>query len=147
LEEVTMTEAMSRNDRLERWAMLLERSETVNLTPFRDVEFMTEAARGALRVANSPLEVAWNDPVLRRAGLESDRFGDGAAFFGLSRYQAHRVLCSCGYFGRMRAVEVTRRVRGLARRERLLRWRPSNPLPALARVIAASRWPLAGQRG
>ncbi|HEX5452642.1 MAG TPA: hypothetical protein VFX06_02520 [Stellaceae bacterium] len=142
-----MTEAMSRNERLERWATLLEHSETAHLTPFRDVEFMTEAARGSLQVAHSPLEVASSDPVLRRAGLESDRFGDGSAFFGLSRYQAHRILCSCGYFGRMRAVEVARRVRGLARRERLLRWRPSNPLPALARLVTASWRPLAGQRG
>lgn len=142
-----MTEAMSRDERLDRWAVLLEQSEMANLTPFRDVEFMGAAARGELRTSNSPLEVAWRDPVLRRAGLASDRFGDGEAFFGLSRYQAHRVLCSCGYFGRMRAREVARRVRGIAMRERLLRWRPANPLPAFARRLAAAFRPLASQRG
>lgn len=142
-----MTEAMSRNERLERWAMLLARSETAGLTPFRDVEFIGAEARAELRVVNSPLELAWRDPVLRRAGLASDRFGDGAAFFGLSRYQAHRVLCSCGYIGRMRAGEVARRVRGIALRARLFRWRPANPLPAFARWLAAARHPLAGQSG
>jgi hypothetical protein len=141
-----MSETMSRNMRLERWAMLLARSE-MRLTPFRDVEFMSATALEALRVPNSPLEIAWRDPVLRRAGLGSDRFADGTAFFRLSRFQAHRVLCSCGYVGHMRPTEVARRVRAIALRERLFNWRPGNPLPALARHFGATAGPLAGQRG
>ena len=131
-----MTEAMTRGERLERWAMLLEHAETAHLTPFRDVEFLSAADRAELRVANSPLELAWQDPVLRHAGLGSDRFGDGAQFFGLSRYQAHRVLCSCGYFGTMRAAEVARRVKWLAARERLRELFVKNPLPAFARWLS-----------
>ena len=126
-----MIETMSRQDRLERWAMLLER-EGVALAPFRDVEFLQEGERALLRNANSPLSVAYADPVLRRAGLPTDRFGDGVEFFGLSRYQAHRVLCSCGYIGVMRGTEVARRIRAIAARERLRRLWPANPLPALA---------------
>jgi hypothetical protein len=129
-----MIETMSRQDRLERWAMLLER-EGVALAPFRDVEFLPESERGALRTANSPLAIAYADPVLRRAGLSTDRFGDGVAFFGLSRYRAHRVLCSCGYIGIMRGTEVARRIRAIAARERLRRLSPANPLPALARWL------------
>ena len=134
-----MTLPMSRYDRLERWASLLEGSPSSRLTPFRDVEFLPAAERAELQVANSPLAIAYADPVLRRAGLGSDRFGDGAAFFGLSRFQAHRVLCSCGYIGTMRAAEVARRVRGIAARERLRRLWPEIVRPAFAHWVAA-RW-------
>ena len=54
--------------------------------------------------------------MLRRAGLGSDRFGDGETFFGLSRDQSHRILCSCGYFGAMRAIDVADRIRSVAAR-------------------------------
>ena len=100
------------------------------------------AARAALQTANSPLAIAWADPILRRAGLDSDRFGDGSAFFGLSRFQAHRVLCSCGYVGPMRAAEVARRIRAIAARERLRRLWPEKLRPAFARWLPA--WQPAG---
>jgi hypothetical protein len=139
-----MTEAMSRCERLERWASLLEREPAAKLRPFHDLELLPGTEWAELQTTNSPLTVAYADPVLRRAGLGSDRLGDGGAFFGLSRFQAHWVLCSCGYVGTMRATEVARRINRIARRERLLerlrdRWRPVNPLPALARWLAG-RW-------
>ena len=142
-----MIETMSRCDRLERWAAVLESADRPALTPFRDVEFMSAAARDRLQTANSPLAVAYEDPVLRRAGLASDRFGDGAAFFDLTRFQAHRVLCSCGYVGRMRPGEVARRVRRIAARERLRQQFPGRQLPAFARWLLGWRPPLADQRG
>ena len=134
-----MEYSMTRRDRLERWAVVLEDAKLANLTPFRDVELLPPGEREGLRAANSPLSLAYNDPALRRAGLGSDRFGDGAAFFGLSRHQAHRVLCSCGYFGTMRAGEVARRIRALAARERLRELLSNNPLPAFARRVFAGR--------
>ncbi|HZT87803.1 MAG TPA: hypothetical protein VFA12_07525 [Stellaceae bacterium] len=140
-----MAAAMSREERLERWAAALEAHEG-RLVPFRDLEYFAFAVHEPLRQPNSPLTVAYRDPALRRAGLESDRFGDGVAFFDLSRSQAHRLLCSCGYIGRMQADEVARRVRRLARPRRRLDWRPANPLPALARWLAGLR-PLAPARG
>ena len=134
-----MTPHMSRYDRLERWATLLEGAPTSRLRPFCGVEFLPAGDRAELQTANSPLAVAYADPVLRRAGLGSDRFGEGAAFFGLSGFQAHRVLCSCGYIGTMRAAEVARRIRGIAARERLRRLWPDIVRPAFARWVAA-RW-------
>jgi hypothetical protein len=146
-----MSQPMSRYDRLERWAIVLECAPATTLTPFQDVEFLPVSARAGLQAPNSPLAIAYADPVLRRAGLDSDRFGDGSAFFDLTRYQAHRVLCSCGYIGTMQSSEVARRIRAIAMREKLReRWRgrwPANPLPALARWLAARWEPLAGQRG
>lgn len=142
-----MQDVMSRTERLERWASVLERSSSETLNPFRDVEFFAASERARFQVPNSPLALAYQDPVLRRAGLGSDRFGDGAEFFGLTPHQAHRILCSCGYFGRVMPTEVARRVRRIVVRERLQSWRPawrpSNPLPALARWIGSR----IGQRG
>jgi hypothetical protein len=140
-----MQEVLSRSERLERWASVLEESRCATLNPFRDVEFFAPSLRAGFQVPNSPLALAYRDPVLRRAGLASDRFCDGAEFFGLSNRQAHRILCSCGYFGRMMPTEVARRVRAVAARERMRQWRPAwlpawrpaNPFPALARWMAA----------
>ena len=134
-----MTVSMSRYDRLERWATLLERAPASSLRPFCGVEFLPAAERGELQTANSPLAVAYADPVLRRAGLDSDRFGDGSAFFGLTWFQAHRVLCSCGYISPMRSAEVARRIRRIAARERLRRLWPEVVRPAFARWLPG-RW-------
>jgi hypothetical protein len=142
-----MEYSMTRRDRLERWAVVLEDAKLANLTPFRDVELLPPGEREGLRAANSPLSLAYNDPSLRRAGLGSDRFGDGAAFFGLSRYQAHRVLCSCGYFGTMRASEVAKRIRRLAARDRLRDLLPKYPLPAFARWLSRAGPAAAAYRG
>ena len=138
-----MSEAMSQKEKLERWATVLEACGAESLRPFHDLELIAARDQDGLRVANSPLAVAYRDPLLRQSGLGSDRFGDGIDFFGLSRRQAHRVMCSCGYLGTMRATEVARRIRKLAapERRRARLW-PGNPLPAFARWWAA----LAGVR-
>src|ERR1700760_4637255 len=114
-----MLTGMSRDERLERWAVLLERADIEKVKPFRDVEFFAPLTRDALRKKGSALDIAFCDPMLRRDGLESDRYGDGAAFFGLSTHQAHRVLCSCGYFRTVRGSEVARRIRAIATRARM----------------------------
>jgi hypothetical protein len=141
-----MYEGLSRCERLDRWAAVLERAEITTIVPFRDVEFFAPATRDDLRTANSALDLAHRDPVLRRAGLPSDRFGDGAEFFGLSTKQAHRLLCSCGYFGPVRGTEVARRIRALAARQRLREWM-GGMLPAAARWLAGRALPVAMSRG
>lgn len=133
-----MSDLMSQREKLERWATVLESCGAESLRPFHDLELIAARDQDGLRVANSPLAVAYRDPLLRDAGLGSDRFGDGIDFFGLSRRQAHRVMCGCGYLGTMRATEVARRIRKLARPERRRgRLWPGNPLPAFARWWAA----------
>lgn len=130
---------LSHVERLERWAVALESCGEVTLNPFHQVEFLANETRAPLRQTKSPLDIAYRDPVLRRAGLESDRFGDGQKFFGLSRGQVHHILCSCGYIGAMRAGEVARRIRVVIRRE-ARRGTLLNPLAAFGR-----RW-LSGWR-
>ena len=58
---------MSRYDRLERWASPLEGAPSSGLTPVRDAEFLPAVERAELQVANSPLAIAYADPVLRRS--------------------------------------------------------------------------------
>jgi hypothetical protein len=137
-----MDYVMSRSDRLERWAEVLETSGSSKLTPFYEVEFITCVASAPLRQPNSPLDIAYRDPVLRRAGLDSDAYGESSKFFGLSRSEAHRILCSCGYFGTMRATEVARRIRAAAVRDQRRQWL-ANPLAGFARWLSGWR-PLDG---
>jgi hypothetical protein len=86
---------LTRRERLERWAEVLERQPEARLRSIGEIEFHPRAERPHLRADNSPLTVAFADPVLRAAGLGSDTLGDAMLFFDLSERQAHRLLCSC----------------------------------------------------
>jgi hypothetical protein len=70
--------------------------------------------RLALQQEDSPLTVAFEDPVLRSAGLTSDRFGEVARFFGLSHWQLHEVVCNCHFGDTVAAEAVAARVRRLS---------------------------------
>jgi len=126
--------------------MVLERAEVTRVAPFRDVEFLPPFIGANLRTANSALDLAYRDPVLRRAGLGSDRYGDGTEFFGLSPYRAHRILCSCAYFGPVQATEVARRIRAVAARQRLREWL-GGAISAAARWLGGRALPAAVSRG
>ena len=93
--EVKPATLLTRRERLKRWAELLERDPAIWLRTLDQIEFQPKAERPSMRADGSPLTVAYNDPVLRAAGLESDRLGDAMRFFELSEYEAHRVLCYC----------------------------------------------------
>jgi hypothetical protein len=73
-------------------------------------------SRSALQQENSPLTVAFEDPVLRSAGLTNDTFGEVARFFGLSHWQLHEVVCNCHFGETVAAEAVAARVRRLSGR-------------------------------
>ena len=102
---------MSRCDRLERWAECLEREPQRRLRSLEGIEYGPEAQRRAARENNSPLSVAFADPVLREEGLKGDKLGDALDFFEMSQSEAHRVLCSCMHGNTMQAGDVAKRVR------------------------------------
>jgi hypothetical protein len=106
---------MSRADRLERWAAVLEGREG-RLRALQRVEFLPSEERPAARADGSPIEFAYRDPILRAEGLAGDRFGDAMAFFELSEHEAHHLLCDCHYGGTMTGKSVARRLRSYARR-------------------------------
>lgn len=106
--------SMSRRERLERWAELLEREPSRRLRSLGEIEFKTKQERQVMRSDNSPLTVAFHDPILRAEGLASDRLGDAVSFFELTEGQAHRLLCSCMNGWSMQAGTTARRVHRIA---------------------------------
>jgi hypothetical protein len=106
---------LSRRERLERWAELLEREPERRLRALHGIEYGTPDERLAYRADGSPLAVAYADPVLRAAGLAGDTVGDAAGFFGLSHGQLHDLLCFCHHGGTVAALTAASQVRTFAR--------------------------------
>jgi hypothetical protein len=105
---------LTRVERLARWADVLEADPKRRLNTLGEIEFKSPSEQKIMRSDNSPLTVAFQDPVLRRAGLDSDRLGDAVEFFGLSDRQAHNLLCSCTNGMSMTASMTARRVRRMS---------------------------------
>ena len=106
---------MTRRERLDRWAELLARDPGRWLKTLEEIEFRPSRERAAMRADNSPLSIAYADPVLREEGLRSDRLGDATAFFGISEHQAHRVVCSCLNGRTIESGRAAQKVRAIAR--------------------------------
>jgi hypothetical protein len=87
--------SLTREERLQRWIELLERNPSRRLNTLGEIEYQPPAERALARANDSPLTVAYDDPVLQAEGLASDRLGDAMTFFGLTDGQAHYTLCSC----------------------------------------------------
>ncbi len=66
-----------------------------------------------VRADDSPLTVAYEDPVLRAEGLASDRLGDAMDFFELNDNEAHVAFCSCHVGSSFEARFAASRVRAL----------------------------------
>ena len=105
---------MSKRQRLERWAEVLELAPQRYLRSLFETEYMSPRRRYALREDNSPLTVAFEDPVLRAEGLESDRYGDALKFFELSNGELHHIVCYCHNGPTMAPRAVATRVRAAA---------------------------------
>src|ERR671910_1782769 len=111
--------AMSRRDRLERWAELLAQQPERRLRAIGGTEFGTRRERRAKRAGDSPLTVAFEDPVLRAEGLRGDRVGDAVDFFNLSEGDVHHLVCYCHFGQTVSAGAVAARLRMMARRAEL----------------------------
>ena len=103
--------AMLRSERLERWAEVLERNPRQFLATLHETEYQPARARAAMRREGSPLAVAFADPVLRAAGLESDTYGEARRFFELTDRQLHRVVCFCHFGETVSATTVAHYIR------------------------------------
>ncbi len=112
---VEQARTMSKRERLERWAEALDRQNGRHLRSIDGTEFGTRRERAAKRADGSPLTVAFQDPVLRAAGLRGDRVGDAVAFFKLSDDEIHHVVCYCHHGRAIAAATAADRVRALAR--------------------------------
>jgi hypothetical protein len=102
---------LTRQERLQRWIELLERDSARRLNSLGEIEHKPPAERALVREDNSPLTVAYDDPVLRADGLASDRLGDAMRYFEISDGQAHYALCSCLSGHTVEAGSFARRLR------------------------------------
>jgi predicted protein tyrosine phosphatase len=107
---------MSRRERLERWAELLERQPNRRLSTIEGTEFGRRREREAKRADSSPLTVAFEDPLLGVEGLRGDRVGDAVEFFDLSHDEVHRLVCYCHHGLTVSPGTVAARVRMMAQR-------------------------------
>ncbi|MFS8146353.1 hypothetical protein ATY78_04920 [Rhizobium sp. R635] len=105
---------LTRRERLERWAESLERSPRPFLRTLHETEYSPIAERLALRDDDTPISVAFADPILRAAGMEDDTYGEAKRFFELSDEQLHGLVCFCHFGEQVSAATLARRVRKMA---------------------------------
>jgi len=123
-----------RRRRLERLATLLERHHgTVNL--LSGIEYTTYSARLRLRADDSPLALAYSDPLLRQEGLDGDTLGDAVIFFDLAQGEAHHLFCDCHYPIPTRSEMVGARARSVAAKLSFREMRER-----IWRLVAARLW-------
>ena len=102
---------MTRAQRLERWAELLEREPTRRLAALPGTEHMSRESRDLARCLESPISMAFADPVLRLQGMQSDTYGEAKRFFELSDRALHNIVCYCHVGATMQAGRAARYVR------------------------------------
>ncbi|RUU13790.1 hypothetical protein EOD23_03320 [Mesorhizobium sp. USDA-HM6] len=89
------TSTLTRTQRIERWADLLDKCPLRSLGMLIGTEYLPAEARELARADGSPITVAFEDPLLRAAGLRNDTYGEAKRFFELSDWQLHDIVCSC----------------------------------------------------
>jgi len=104
---------ITRRERLDRWAEVLGRAPARCLCTLGEIEFASPTTRPSMRADNSPLTVAFEDPVILSAGLKSDKLGDALDFFQISESEAHYIMCSCLHGRTMSAKAAAARIRNL----------------------------------
>ncbi|MBZ9735955.1 hypothetical protein LB534_15175 [Mesorhizobium sp. CA18] len=112
----------TRTQRIERWAELLDRNPLRCLSALTGTEYVDPEVREKVRADGSPLAVAFDDPLLRAAGLQSDTYGEAKRFFELSDWQLHDVVCSCHTGATMQASWAAARVRRIIKGNRIIAW-------------------------
>ena len=103
--------AMTRIQRLERWAELLECEPGRRLGALHGTEYQPSETRATMRSIGSPLSVAFEDPILRAEGLTGDNYGEAKRFFELTDRQLHNIVCYCHHGMTMTAETAARHVR------------------------------------
>lgn len=114
--DVARRPRLSRNERLLRWAEALEEHTGRTLRPLRGTEYVPPLDFAGLRTDNSPLSVAFDDPVLRADGLKADTVGDAMGYFELNASEIHYLVCSCHFGDTVMPAVVASRIRSLVAR-------------------------------
>ena len=102
---------MTRGQRLDRWATILERDPDRMLGALPGTEYMSPEARQAASCLNSPISIAFQDEFMRANGMKDDSYGEAKRFFELSDAQLHDIVCYCHVGETMRSQWAAQRVR------------------------------------
>ncbi len=105
---------LTAKERLECWALALDRVKGQRLSSLLRTEYLKRDEMARARVESSPLSIAANDPVLKAAGLKDDTFGEAIRFFDLSEHDLHYIVCYCHWGETMSAEQAALRVREVA---------------------------------
>jgi hypothetical protein len=103
------------DERLLRWAELLEKQPDRRLRTLSETEFQPAPIRDRMRCADSPIAIAYEDVVFRTEGLKDDTYGEAKRFFELTDSQLHRLVCSCYSGATVRSGSAAKRLRDAAR--------------------------------
>ena len=106
---------LTRREKMDRWAQLLGAEPDRRLSTLHETEYQPLEARNALRADDSPISVAFADPVLRGEGMKGDTYGDAKLFFELTDHELHDILCYCHFGTSMSADSAAARVSAVAR--------------------------------
>jgi hypothetical protein len=104
---VTMTKA----DKLMYWAQLIRDCPT-RLRMYSDIEYMHPSELDAMKHSGTVFALAYEDPILRDAGLAGGSIGDGKRFFELTGDELHAFSCDC--HGEMSNEVVASRITAIA---------------------------------
>jgi hypothetical protein len=129
--------AMNREERLKRWIIVLEADPNRKLRSLQQIEYLSEHERQAYRSHMSPLTVAYQDPVLRAQGLNSDRIGDCVQFFEITDRQMHHAFCYCHVGRNLDAGQAAQRLRSMLPRESPISAATRNLAQRIAKFFAA----------
>ncbi|MER8844232.1 hypothetical protein NKI94_04950 [Mesorhizobium australicum] len=119
IEPLAPFSVMTRNERIARWAELLEENPERCLGALTGTEHLRPEARAIARGEGSALAVAFEDPILRASGLGDDTYGEAKRFFELSDWQLHDIVCDCHVGATMKARWAAARVRATISGNRL----------------------------
>jgi hypothetical protein len=111
---VAVTLPLSRSERLARWAAVLEGLGPVSLNTLWRIEFALASSQPSMRADDSPITIAFNDPLLRAAGLRDDSYGEAKRFFEVTDRQLHWLVCFCHHGRSLSAKTAARCVRKIA---------------------------------
>jgi hypothetical protein len=67
-----------------------------------------------MREDDSPISVAFSDPVLRFQGMADDTYGEAKRFFDLTDRELHHILCHCHVGDTMSAGAAAARITTIA---------------------------------
>lgn len=104
---------MTREQRLERWAELLEKAPDRLLATLPGTEYQPIRKRDTMRGDNSPISVAFEDPALREEGMKDDSYGEAKRFFDITDWQLHEIVCYCHFGATLKSGSAARHVRNI----------------------------------